>query len=188
MAIGLNVCIFDYRGYGQSTGTPSEEGTYRDAAAAWQYLTQTKGLEARRIAVLGESLGGGVAAWLAEQERHGALILESSFTSGPDMASRLYPFLPVRWLCRIKYNTLERLPRIGCPVLVAHSRQDELIPFSQGRRLYAAAREPKEFFEMKGSHNEVREETGRAYEAALKRFLEKHLASSLNSGAAPQHL
>lgn len=186
--MGLNVCIFDYRGYGRSTGAPSEEGTYRDAAAVWQYLTQTKSLEARRIAVLGESLGGGVAAWLAEQERPGALILESSFTSLPDMASRLYPFLPVRWLCRIQYNTLERLPRLGCPVLVAHSRQDELVPFSQGRRLYAAAREPKEFFEMKGSHNGGREETGRAYAAAVKGFLEKHLASGLNSGAAPQHL
>ena len=178
--LGLNVCIFDYRGYGKSTGGPSEEGTYLDAAAVWDWLVQQRGIEPRRIVLFGESLGGAVAAWLAEKKSPGALVLESSFTSLPDMAARLYPFLPVRWLCRFRYNTLERISRIACPVLVAHSRQDEMIPFSHGQRLYAAAREPKAFLEMKGSHNSGRDETGSAYSIAVRGFLEKHLGARTN--------
>lgn len=173
--MGLNVCIFDYRGYGNSTGSPTEEGTYLDAAAVWNHLVRDRGIAPESVAVFGESLGGAVATHRAVQDKPGALILESSFTSLPDMAARLYPFLPVRWLCRFRYNTVDRLPHIRCPVLVAHSRTDEMIPFSQGRRLFETAPEPKEFFEMKGSHNGGREETGAAYERAVRAFLDRHL-------------
>lgn len=178
--LGLNVCVFDYRGYGKSTGAPSEEGTYLDAAAVWDWLVQQRAVKPATIAVFGESLGGAVAAWLADKENPGALVLESSFTSLPDMAARLYPFLPVRWLCKFRYNTLERISRITCPVLVAHSRQDEMIPFAHGQRLYAAAREPKAFLEMKGSHNGGREETGEAYSIAVRGFLDQHLGAGMN--------
>ena len=150
---GLNVCVFDYRGYGLSSGVPTEEGTYRDAETVWDWLTVKHSIPANRIVVLGESLGGAVAAWVAEQKRPGALILESTFTSLPDMAARMYPFLPVRVLCRFRYNTLSRVPRIACPVLVAHSPDDDMIPFAQGERLFRAAREPKVFLTLKGSHN-----------------------------------
>lgn len=169
--LGLDVCIFDYRGYGRSTGKPSEEGTYRDVDAVWTWLMAAKKIPPGRVVVFGESLGGAVAAWVAEQKGPGAVILESTFTSVPDMAARLYPFLPARWLCRIHYPTLERMARIRCPVLVAHSPDDELIPFSHGRKLFEAAREPKVFLALKGSHNMGREETGRAYDEALDAFI-----------------
>lgn len=177
--LGLDVLIFDYRGYGRSTGKPSEEGTYRDADAAWTWLTTVRGIPQGRIVVFGESLGGAVAAWVAEQKRPGGAILESTFTSVPDVAARLYPFLPVRWLCRIRYPTLERMPRILCPVLVAHSPDDEMIPFSHGTKLFQAAREPKVFLTLKGSHNTGREEAGRPYDKALDAFITRFITGSV---------
>ena len=178
---GLNVCMFDYRGYGHSTGKPSEAGTYRDAEAVWTWVTATKGVAPERVVVFGESLGGGVAAWLAEHHPPAALILESTFTSIPDMAAHLYPYLPTRWLCRIHYNTLARLASIHCPVLVAHSPDDDMVPYALGQRLFAAAREPKAFLEMKGPHNGGREATGPRYDQAVTAFL----AGVLGSAATP---
>jgi fermentation-respiration switch protein FrsA (DUF1100 family) len=174
--MGLNVCLFDYRGYGRSTGSPTEQGTYRDAGAMWKHLVGEKNVPPGRIVVWGESLGGAVAAWVAEQEKPGALILESTFTSLPDLAARLYPFLPVRWLCRFQYRTVGRLSSITCPVLVAHSPDDEMIPFAMGQSLYLAAREPKRFFTMHGSHNTGREGTGKAFDDEVLSFLREHLA------------
>jgi fermentation-respiration switch protein FrsA (DUF1100 family) len=173
--MGFNVCVFDYRGYGKSTGNPTEAGTYHDAETVWAYLENEKKLPAGRIVVWGESLGGAVAAWLAEQKKPGALVLESTFTSLPDMAARFYPFMPVRWLCRFRYNTLERMGGIKCPVLVAHSANDEMIPFQQAQRLFMAAREPKRFVTMQGSHNAGREATAHDFEAQVKAFLLEHL-------------
>lgn len=169
--MGFHVCCFDYRGYGKSEGAPTEEGTYRDVAAVWDWLVTTKGVAPERIVVHGESLGGAVAAWVAENRKPAGLVLESTFTSLPDMAARLYPFLPARWLCRFRYDTLARLKGIRCPVLVAHGRDDEMIPFEFGRRLFEAANEPKTFFELTGSHNTGREESGRKYEAVLRGFI-----------------
>ena len=181
--LGLNVLIFDYRGYGESAGKPSEEGTYQDARAAWQYLTEKRKTPPDKIIVYGRSLGGAVAAWLTERvapaarAAPAALILEATFTSIPDMGAKLYPWLPIRLLCRYRYNTLarlepaSRLERIHCPVLIAHSRDDEMIPFEQGQRLFAAAREPKTFFELTGDHNEGEALTSPAYRQALDTFL-----------------
>lgn len=152
--LGLATLIIDYRGYGRSSGAPSEEGTYLDAAAAWQHATQVLGFAAGRIVFFGESLGGGVAAQLAAENRPAALILASTFTSVPDMGADLYPLLPIRLLARIRYDTLARLPQIACPVLVIHSRNDDIIPFAHGRRLFEAARQPKQFLEIEGGHNE----------------------------------
>ena len=152
--LGLATLIIDYRGYGLSSGTPSEEGTYLDAAAAWRHATQVLGFAADRIVFFGESLGGGVAAQLAAENRPGALVLASTFTSVPDMGADLYPLLPIRLLARIRYNTLARLPQIACPTLVIHSRNDDIIPFAHGRRLFEAARQPKQFLEIAGGHNE----------------------------------
>ena len=172
---GLNVCVFDYRGFGLSSGAPTEEGTYRDAEAVWNWLTVTRSIPANRIVVFGESLGGAVAAWVAERQQPAALILESAFTSMPDAAARVYPFLPVRLLCRFRYDTLSRLPRIACPVLVAHSRDDDIIPFAQGERLFRAAREPKVFLAMQGSHNGGRDRTGKAYDDGVEGFVTRVL-------------
>mgnify|MGYP000089750498 CR=1 FL=1 len=168
--LGFNVFVFDYRGFGESTGRPTERGTYLDALAAWEYLTAERGERPENIIVLGRSLGGAVAAWLAERVRPGALILEGAFTSAPDMAARMFPYLPARWLCRYRYNTLARLPKIQCPILVIHSRFDEIVPYEHGRRLFAAAGEPKRFLELQGDHNATESELTLEYQQALRCF------------------
>jgi len=152
--LGYSTLLLEYRGYGRSAGSPSEEGTYRDAEAAWRHLVEIRKLAARDIVYAGESLGGGVATWLAEKHPPRALILASTFTSVPDLGAQVYWWLPVRWLARIRYDNLARMPKITCPVLIAHSRDDDIIPFSHGQRLFAAAREPKRFLEMHGGHND----------------------------------
>jgi len=169
--LGLDVFIFDYRGYGQSDGKPTEDGTYKDAAAAWQYLTEERQVNPNQIIVFGRSLGGAVASWLAQSHTPGALILESTFTSLPDIAATLYPYLPVRPLLRFEYNTAEYLGRVNCPVLIVHSRDDEIMPFSHGWRLFEMAKEPKEFLEISGTHNEGFFTSGKHYEGGLNAFV-----------------
>lgn len=152
--LGYASLILDYRGYGRSSGQPSEDGTYLDAAAAWRHGTQALGYPANRIVLFGESLGGAVAAQLAAVQRPAALILASTFTSVPDLGAGIYPWLPVRLLTRIRYGTRERLASITSPVLVIHSRSDDIIPFAHGEQLFAAARPPKRFIAIEGGHNE----------------------------------
>lgn len=153
LATGVNVFLFDYRGYGRSQGGPSEEGTYRDAAAAYAWLAE-QGFAAKYILLFGESLGGGVAAELATRVASGGLILQSTFTCIPDIGAELFPWLPVRLLCRIKYDTFAKLPHIKTPVLILHSREDRLIPFQHSQKNFAIANEPKLFCELSGDHND----------------------------------
>ena len=175
--LGYNTLIFDYRGYGKSSGTPTEEGTYRDAKAAWEYITQKKAIVPSNVVLFGESLGGAVASWLAVREKPGLLVLASAFTSVPDMGAKLYPFLPVRLLSRFEYNTLEHLKDVTCPVFVAHSPQDEIVPFEHGQVLYEAAPSPKQFLELEGGHNNgfvyMREE----WAEALGDFIDRNLVT-----------
>jgi hypothetical protein len=103
------------------------------------------------------------------------LILESTFTSIPDMAARQFPFLPVRWLARLEYDTLARLPAVDCPVLIIHSQDDSTIPFEHGRRLFEAAQEPKEFLKIRGGHNDGFMTSARAYEAGLQDFIDRYV-------------
>ncbi|MCU7923163.1 MAG: alpha/beta hydrolase, partial [Candidatus Thiodiazotropha sp. (ex Dulcina madagascariensis)] len=134
--LGLAVLIIDYRGYGDSEGRPSEAGIYRDAEAAWRYLTVTRKIPGEAILLFGRSFGGAVAAYLASRYPSMGLVLESTYTSVPDMAAELYPWLPARWLAKYRYNTRERLAGIHTPVMVVHSRKDEIIPYSHGRELF----------------------------------------------------
>jgi len=173
--MGLAVFIFDYRGYGRSTGKPSEQGTYRDAEAAWEYLTVKRGIDPRTVVVLGRSLGGAVAVWLAAHHRPGALIVESSFTSLPDVAARHYPYLPVRLLSRYQYDNLAAIAHVTAPVLIAHSPDDGLVPYAHGKALFAAANEPKEFLKLEGSHNEGFLQSARLYEEGLSAFIARHI-------------
>jgi len=173
--LGLDILIFDYRGYGQSEGTPSEQGTYEDASAAWRYLVEERQVNPIEIIVFGRSLGGAVASWLAQSQSPGALILESTFTSLPDIAASLYPYLPVRLLLRFKYNTAEYLGKVNCAVLIVHSRDDEIMPFSHGRRLFEMASEPKKFLEISGTHNEGFITSGKDYEKGLNAFISEHI-------------
>jgi hypothetical protein len=178
--LGYGVLIFDYRGYGRSTGRPSEEGLYRDATTAWDYLTRERGIAPGRIVLFGESLGGGVAAWLAARVDCGALVLASSFTSAPELAADVYPWLlpgwlPTRGLIRLRYDSRAALAKVSCPVLVAHSPDDDIIPFRHGQRLYEAAPEPKAFLQMAGGHNEGFIFVLPAWVEALGAFLGRHV-------------
>ncbi len=151
---GAGVLVFDYRGYGKSEGRPGEEGTYRDAQAAHAWLRQ-KGFRGERIIAFGESLGGGVVSELALRETVGGIVLQSTFTSIPDIGAEVYPWLPVRWISTIKYDTHAKLPRIHVPVLVMHSRDDDLAAFHHAERNFSAANEPKIFCELSGGHNDA---------------------------------
>lgn len=172
--LGYAVFIIDYRGYGRSRGEPDEQGTYADATAAWTHLTAVRRIAPGDIVIVGESLGGAVAAELASRTRPRAVILQSTFTSIPALAGEIYPFLPVRWISRHDYATHARMERIHAPVLIAHSPQDEIIPYRHGRELYARAREPRHFIELRGGHNEgflfARPEWVAAVGAFLQRF------------------
>ena len=169
--LGLGVLLFDYRGYGQSDGVPSEEGTYRDAAAAWDYLVAEAGVPPERIVVIGRSLGGPIAAWLAREKQPAALFLEETFTSIPELGRELYPIFPVGLLARYEYPTLEYLKQVQCPVLVSHSRGDMFIVFAHGQRLYEATSQPKAFTELRGGHSSAFSEDAATYEAGVEAFL-----------------
>ncbi|PXF59415.1 MAG: alpha/beta hydrolase [Deltaproteobacteria bacterium] len=169
----LSTFIFDYRGYGASEGTPSEEGSYLDVKGAWNYLIEHEGLAPSDIILFGRSLGGAVAAWLAGQHLPKALIMESSFTSAPDLAGELYFYLPVKLLCRYKYNALAAIREVQCPVLIVHSQEDEIVPFRHGRKLFDAANDPRAFLEISGSHNEGFITSSSVYLNGLKAFLDK---------------
>ncbi|MEE9574841.1 MAG: alpha/beta hydrolase [Gammaproteobacteria bacterium] len=169
--LGLSVFIIDYRGYGQSQGTTSEQGTYRDAEAAWQFLTETRGITDKDIIIFGRSMGAAIATWLASQHTPNMLILESSFTSVVDMAKHYYPYLPTQLLTRIKYASIDRIENIQCPVLISHSQTDEIVPFEFGRALFEKAQTPKVFMELKGGHNDGFIVTGHAYIQGLDNFI-----------------
>jgi fermentation-respiration switch protein FrsA (DUF1100 family) len=169
--LGLSVFIIDYRGYGQSSGKPSEQGTYLDAEAAWHYLNSERAIPAETIIVYGESLGAAVATWLTARYTAGALILESAFTSIEDMGRHYYPYLPVRLLTRFKYPAIDYLPNTHIPVLIIHSAADEIVPFTHGQALYQAANEPKSFLEINGDHNSGFYLSGQRYTDGLDHFI-----------------
>jgi fermentation-respiration switch protein FrsA (DUF1100 family) len=176
--LGLNVLMFDYRGYGKSGGTPTEEGTYRDAEAAWEYLRNGRGVAESDIIIMGRSLGGSIAAWLAARKPTGAAVIESTFTSAVDLGVELYPWLPVRWMMTIEYNTLANIRDINAPLFMAHSRDDRVVPYHHGETLFEAAREPKTFVELRGSHGSGFWETGVKYRDGLQKFLESYVSKS----------
>ncbi len=172
--LGLDVLMVDYRGYGQSSGEANEQGTYLDAQAAWDYLVEQRGVASERIVIFGRSLGGAVGAWLASQPgvEPAGVIIESTFSSGVDMGRRLYPVLPVRLITRIRYPVKEFVTGIRAPLLVVHSRDDEIIPFDMSKTVFEAANEPKTFFEMGGDHNAGFWISRELYVPELQRFFE----------------
>jgi pimeloyl-ACP methyl ester carboxylesterase len=153
--LGLDIFIIDYRGYGASSGAPSEEGTYQDALAAWRHLTEQEHIAPERIVLFGESLGGSIAAWLAVRHPPAGLIVYASFTSVPELARVLYPMFPAARLVRYRYDTRAAFTQMDCPVLILHSREDEIVPFSHGQALYAAARAPTRLIALRGGHNDA---------------------------------
>ena len=169
--LGLTTLIIDYRGYGLSDGEPTESGTYQDAEAAWRFLTEQRGVSAEDIVVIGRSLGGAVAIWLATQHRAAGLVVESSFTSVAELSKRFYPYLPTSLLVRIRYPSLARIKQLECPVLIVHSPEDDIVPYAHGKRLFQAAREPKRFVSISGEHNYGFLQDERRYVAGLDGFI-----------------
>lgn len=171
-ALGYDSVIIDYRGYGKSTGEPDEEGTYTDARTAWQHLVGERGVPPGRIVVFGRSMGGAIASKLASEVEPAALIIESSFSSVPDIAAELYPWLPARTLSRFNYDTRQYAAMANCPVMVIHSREDEIIPFHHGRAIYDTAATPKYMLTLAGDHNHGFLLSGRYYIDGLADFLD----------------
>lgn len=174
--IGANLLIFDYRGYGESEGTASEQGTYLDSRAVIEYLVSRFDVDEQRIVYLGHSLGAAVAVELALTRPPAAVVLVSPFASVRDMASATLPFPPVGWLVRNHYDNLTRIRQLRLPVLVLHGDQDEIVPISQGQKLYEAANEPKRFQVLEGAaHNDTYEVGGEQYWGTIEEFLGEFL-------------
>ena len=169
--LGLNCFIFDYRGYGNSQGKPTEEGTYTDAMAAYKWLTEEKKMSPEDIIIFGRSLGGTIAAQLASKVKAGGLIVESAFTSYIDIAKEYYPYMPVRWFARFGYKTIDYIRDVRCPVMLIYSGNDEIVPFKFGLELYEAANEPKEFIEIFGGHNDCFLTSGEIYTEVWEKWL-----------------
>ncbi|MFA5291994.1 MAG: alpha/beta hydrolase [Phycisphaerae bacterium] len=171
--IGLNCLIFDYRGYGASGGRPTEQGVYIDARTAYDWLINEKKIEPEEVIMFGQSLGGSIAAHLASNVKVQGLIIESGFTSYTDIGRKFYPYMPVKLFARYGFKTSEYLQKVNCPVLIIHSRNDEIIPFEFGRRLYEeAAKEPKEFLEITGGHNDGFLQSGQIYRQGLSNWIQ----------------
>jgi hypothetical protein len=186
LELGLNVFLFDYRGYGRSAGQPSEEGTYCDAQAAYHWLRQ-KGFAPENIVLLGKSLGGGVASELAVREKVGGLILQNTFNSIASVGAELFPWLPVRRFHSIRYDTLSKLPKIHLPVLVLHSRKDQVIRFHHAERNFAAANEPKMLCEIYGNHTGTLEAGREQYFKALQEYFSRNFDGTAENHAPRRH-
>jgi fermentation-respiration switch protein FrsA (DUF1100 family) len=168
--LGQNVFVFDYRGYGNSEGVPSEAGLYKDALAAYNYLTREKKIPADRIILYGESIGSAVIIYLANRVSVRALITEESFTSIKEMACAAYPFIP-SFIFSSSFDAVSKIRDIGCDKLIIHSVNDEIVPFSMGKKLFDAARLPKKFLELQGSHNTAFLDSEDRYREGIRSFL-----------------
>jgi hypothetical protein len=169
--VGVQVFIFDYREYGKSQGRISREGTYKDAAAAYRYVSETRGTPGEDIVLFGRSLGTALAVDLVLKVPCRRLIIESAFTNSSDMARLFAPFM-VDWRPRVPYDNLGKIGKIKAPVLIIHGEQDEIIPVEMSRRLFAAAPEPKELYIIRGAHhNDTYFMGGEPYFDRLRNFI-----------------
>jgi len=174
--VGVQLFIFDYREYGRSQGRISREGTFRDATAAYQYVTATRGVPAPDVVLFGRSLGTALATDLAIQQTCRCLILESAFTNSSEMAKMMAPFL-FDWRPSIPYDNLGKIAKVKVPVLVIHGSHDEIIPVDMGRRVFAAANSPKDLYIIHGAHhNDTYVVGGKDYFARLRAFIHRQPA------------
>ena len=171
--VKINIFIFDYRGYGRSAGSISEEGAYRDGAAALDFVRQQLAVEAKSLIIFGRSLGAAVAAEMALRFACRGLILETPFTSIRDMAKTVFPVLPIGPFLQTRFDVLEKITQVKVPLLVLHGDRDELVPYEQGQKVFATARAPKEFYTINGAkHNDTYLVGGTAYFERLRSFVE----------------
>ncbi len=170
--LGLDFFLYDYRGFGRSTGAPDEEGTYRDGRAAYEYLVKSRGIDPRRLVLMGESLGCAITIQLAIERPAAGLVLEAPFASIPHMAAAIYPFLPARLFVRTRYDNVEKIPRVKAPLLVVQGTRDEVIPVAQGKMVFDAASGAKQYFPIEGAHhNDVYVIGGQEYKRVLAEFI-----------------
>jgi uncharacterized protein len=169
--LGLNLLAYDYRGYGESGGSPSEQGLYRDAQAGYRYLREKRQVPPDRIVVFGHSLGSAVAVDLVSRVPAAGLILDGALTSVIDRGQELYPYIPVRWMAASKFNSLEKIAGIQIPKLFLHAMGDDVVPLAHGRRLFDAAAPPKTFVELQGGHGDVFDVDSANYFGSIARFL-----------------
>jgi hypothetical protein len=169
--LGFNVLAFDYRGYGESEGTPSEEGFYRDARAIYNHLHRARAIDPKRIVVLGGSLGSAVAVDLAQHVKLAGLILEGAFPSIPEVGQRRYPLLPIRWLMKYRFASIEKIRRISVPMLFLHARSDRVVPPQLGQALFEATAAPKRWIELDGGHDDGHLASATLYERSLQSFV-----------------
>lgn len=197
---GANVFLFDYRGYADNPGSPSEERFAADAHAVWEYAAQARGVPRERIVLYGESIGGGVAVRLAAElcqagTPPGGVILRSTFSSLVDAGAYHYPWLPVRWLLVDRFPSDARIRNVTCPILQLHGTADRIIPLDMGRRLFAAAPEksasgvPKRFVELPGAgHNDTLYVAAAQLRQAIREFLESLAAAPPTESPPPTTL
>ncbi len=170
-ALGLNLLAFDYRGYGESEGAPSESGLYRDAHAAYRFLRDSLGVPPERIFIFGHSLGSAVAVELAGGAPAAGLILDGALTSVTERAQEIYRFVPVRWIAASRYASIDRIGALTLPKLFLHAKDDDVVPIGHGRRLFEAAPPPKRFVALAGGHGDAFEVDSAAYYGAVGRFV-----------------
>ena len=174
--IGCTVFIYDYRGYGRSEGSPTEEGVYGDGLAAFDHLVSLEGIDPRRLVLYGRSLGGAVSVEVATHRNPAVIILESTFSSARDMAGHLYSFLPARFFLRSRFDSESKIRSIARPLLFLHGSADSIVPIALGRKLFDAANPPKEFFVIPGaSHNDTHVIGGERYFQKLREFLDRNI-------------
>ena len=171
-SLGAGVLMFDYPGYGKCTGTPTEEGCYASAEAAYKWLTDEQKVAPERVILYGESLGGGPAVEMATRHEHRALVLVFPFASLPAAAKFHYPFLPVHTLMRTRFDNLSKIGNCKRPVFIVHGTDDRVIPFGQSEQLFAAANEPKELLRLDGKGHDLLIVS--LYTQPLAEFLAKH--------------
>jgi len=170
--LGVNVLLFDYRGYGLSDGSPSEDNVYADASAAYRWLLDGKNCQPTELYLFGRSLGGAVTIDLAGKVDCAGLIVESSFTSAADMGRRLYPFMPIKLLARHELDAVSKIEHLTCPLLVGHSPDDDIIPYDMGQTLFERARSEKQFIVLEGRHNDLLYLDNSKYINTLRQFFE----------------
>jgi fermentation-respiration switch protein FrsA (DUF1100 family) len=154
-ARGMSVLLFDYRGFGDNAGSPTETGLAADSRAARSYLLGRPDVDASRLVYFGESLGAAVAIELAGAHPPAALVLRSPFTSLTDVGRTHYPFLPVRWLLQDRFPSIDRIGSLRVPILVIAGDRDGIVPFEQSRRIYEAATGTKKLVVITGAdHND----------------------------------
>ena len=170
--LGVNVLAVDYRGYGKSEGSPDEAGVYCDADAAYDYLMEARHFRSEDIIIFGHSLGGAVAIDLASRRGCGGLIVQSSFSSAREMARRMFHIPLFEYIPKSRFDSLSKIRQVRAPILIMHGTCDEVVPFWMGKKLYAAAPEPKSFFSIEGAgHNDVLLVGGESFLNCLRQFI-----------------